>query len=55
MLLYLQEARVGSNRQVELGSVCDEQDVAVDVNGGPDWPEEKGEDVAGLVGSDNDR
>lgn len=51
---YLQEAGVGPDRQVELGSVGDEQDVAVDVDGGPDGPEEKGEDVARLVGGDDD-
>lgn len=44
--MYLQEARVGPDWQVELGCVCDQQDIAVYVNGGSDRPEEEGEDVA---------
>lgn len=52
---YLQEACVGAHRQVELGSVCDEEDVAVDEDRGPDRPEEEAEDVAGLLGGHYDR
>lgn len=52
--VYLQEARVGSDWQVKLGCVCDEQNVAVYVNGWSDWPEEEGEDVTRLVWGDND-
>lgn len=52
--MYLQEPGVGPDRQVKLGSVSDEQDIAVYVNGGSDWPEEEREDVMGLVWGDND-
>lgn len=52
--VYLQEARVGPDRQVKLWCVCDEQDIAVYVNGRSDWPEEQGEDVTWLVWGNND-
>lgn len=39
---------------MKLGRVCDQQDIAVYVNGGSDCPEEEGEDVAGLVRRDED-
>lgn len=39
---------------MKLGCVCDEQDVAVNVNGGSDRPEEEGEDVTGLVWGNED-
>ena len=52
---YLQEAGVGADGQVELGGVGDEQDVAVDVDGRPDGPEEEGEDVARLLGRSEER
>lgn len=53
-IVYLQEARVSSNRQVKLGCVCDEQDIVVDVNGRSDCPEEEREDVSGLMWRDED-
>ncbi len=52
--VYLQEARVGPDRQMKLWSICDEQDIAVYVNGGSDWPEEEGEDVTRLMWRNND-
>lgn len=53
-IVYLQEACVCPDRQVKLWCICDEQDVAVYVNGGSDWPEEEGEDVAWLVWGNDD-
>lgn len=49
MIWYLQEAGVGPHRQVEARGVGDQQDVAVDVDGGPRGAEVQGEDVAGLA------
>lgn len=42
---YLQKACVSPNRQMKLGCVCEQKNIAVYVNGWPDWPEEEGEDV----------
>ena len=39
---------------MEPGGVGDQEDVAVDVCGGADWPEVQGEDVAGLLRGDQD-
>lgn len=52
--MYLQEAGVGPDRQVKLGCVCDEQDVAVYVDGGSHRSEEQGENVPRLVCGDQD-
>lgn len=53
--MYLQEARVGSDGQVKFRSIGDEENVAVDVDGGSYWPKQKGENVARLVGRDKNR
>lgn len=45
LIVYLQEACVSPDRQVKLGCICEEQNVAVYVNRRSDWPEEQGEDV----------
>lgn len=44
--VYLQQACVSADGQVELGGIGDQQDVAVDVGGRADGPEVEGEDVA---------
>lgn len=46
MLVYLQKAGICPNREVELGCIGDEEDVAVYVDRRPYRPEEQGEDVA---------
>lgn len=55
VLQYLQESSVGADGEVELGGVGDQQDVAVDVIGGPDGLEVEGEDVARLLRGDQHR
>ena len=39
---------------MEPGGIRDQEDVAVDVCGGADWPEVEGEDVAGLLRGNQD-
>lgn len=51
-LMYLQEACVGPDWQVKFRSIGDEENVAVDVDGGSYWSKQKGENVAGLMGRD---
>lgn len=55
VLQYLQESSVGADGEVELGGVGDQQDVAVDVIGGPDGLEVEGEDVTRLLRGDQHR
>lgn len=52
--VYLQEASVSPNRQVKLWCICDEQYVAVYMDGWSNWSEEEGEDVTRLVWVDED-
>lgn len=54
-LLNLQEACVSPDRQVKLGCICNEQDVAVYVNGRSDRLEEQRKDVPRLVLGDDYR
>lgn len=54
LLFHLQEAGVSPDRQMKLGRISDEQDIAVYVDGGPHWPEEEGEDIPGVVCRDED-
>lgn len=53
--VYLQEACVGADWQVELWCICNQQDVAVYVNGWSDWPEQEREDVTWLMWGDENR
>lgn len=37
---------------MEFRSISDEENVAVDVDGGSHWSKQKGENIAGLMGRD---
>lgn len=54
-LMYLQEACVGPDRQVKFRSIGNEENIAVDVDGGSYWPKQKREYVARLMGRDKNR
>lgn len=51
---YLEKAGVSPDGEVELGGICDQQDVAVDVDGGTHRLEVQCENALGLVRKDED-